>query len=140
MTGTINFELVSPEERLVSVPVGMALIPSLNGEVGIGPDHMPYVMELAPGVVKMYDHVDGDVVRSIFIAGGFADITARDCTVLAEEAVDVTALNAEEVEAEYKQVQDDLALAEEEHDRDRLHKKAYVLKIKLEAAKGAFVL
>ena len=85
----IQFELVSPEEKLVSEPVAMAVIPGDEGEFGVLVGHSALVASLKPGVVEL--SVDGQDNRRIFIASGFADVTPEQCTILAEEAVNVCA-------------------------------------------------
>lgn len=85
MSKQIHFELVSPEEKLVSKPVYMAVIPGTEGEMGIGADHASFVVALKPGIVQLFEK-KGAKPHNIFIAGGFADINGEHCVVLAEEA------------------------------------------------------
>ena len=63
----INFELVSPEAKLVSEPVYMAVIPGEEGVVGVLPGHASLVASLKAGVVELYE-TEGAEPRRIFIA------------------------------------------------------------------------
>ena len=134
----INFELVSPEERLVSDPVNMAIIPGEEGEFGVGAGHCALVAALKPGTVELYNEA-GATPRKIFIAGGFADVTAENCTILAEEAVDVATLNQSEIEQKITDLNEDLSLAEEEIDKTRIIRALDLLKAKLSAITGRLV-
>jgi len=117
MTNQIHFELVSPEERLVSEQVSMAVVPGAEGELGVGAGHAAFVVALKPGAVTLYMGGDADGntnegQRKIFIAGGFADITGAQCTVLAEQAVNVSDLDQNEIEKNIADLNEDLASAE----------------------------
>ncbi len=135
MSEQIHFELVSPEEKLVSEPVKMAVIPGSEGEMGVGAGHSSFVVSLKPGVVKLIVK-EGDEPRNIFIAGGFADVTGESCVVLAEGAVNVNELDQKSVEQEIKDLNEDLGLAEEALDKARVQKKLRLAKAKLSAVTG----
>ena len=86
MAEGIQFELVSPAEKLVSEKCHMVVVPGDEGMIGVLPGHSALVSSLKAGVVKMYKSENDNEPKRIFIAGGFADINPELCTVLAEEA------------------------------------------------------
>ena len=128
---TIQFELVSPERRLVSEPVAMAVIPGTEGEFGVLAGHSALVASLKPGVVEL--QLEGQDSRRIFIAGGFADVTSEQCTVLAEEAVNVSELDQEALQKQASALDEDLGLAKEDTDKARIEKKLALVNAKLDA-------
>ena len=132
MSTEMQFELVSPEEKLVSEGVYLAEIPGDEGVFGVMSGHESLVSSLEPGVVRLHKEQGGEA-RDIFIAGGFADVTAKNCTVLAEEAIDVKDLDKDSLEQFLADLNDDLGLAEEQQDKDRIKQKIVVTKAKLEA-------
>jgi len=132
MTSLINFELVSPEKKLVSEPVHMAVIPGDEGMFGVLHGHCSLLASLKPGVLKIYKTQGGDITR-IFIAGGFADVSAEKCVVLAEEAINVRELNADKIHAELKDLAEDLEMAVEKTDKVRIKNKIGILNAKLQA-------
>ncbi len=132
MSNNIHFELVSPEKKLISQDVYSVQIPGDDGEFGILANHSSLLSSLKPGVVKLYE-TDGASPRNIFIAGGFADVSATNCTVLAEEAIPVEDLNRESLEQHLKDLNDDLAMASEPADKRRVHDKIVLVKAKIEA-------
>ena len=138
----INFELVSPEEKLVSEPVKMAVIPGSEGEMGVGAGHASFVVALQAGVVQLYKEKgpgkDEDA-QKIFIAGGFADVTGEQCTVLAEEAINVNDLDQAGLEQQLENLKEDLGLAEEQADKDRIEADIVMAKAKLSAVTGSIV-
>lgn len=132
----IQFELVSPEEKLVSEPVALATIPGEEGMFGVGAGHTSIVANLKPGVVELYMDKADKQPRRIFIAGGFADVTGTQVTVLAEEAVNVQDLNEADLNQSIKDLNEDLGMADEPADKIRVLKKLALAKAKLEALTG----
>ena len=130
---TINFELVSPEEKLVSEPVALAVIPGSEGELGVGAGHTSFVVSLKPGVVRLFIEGNEKEPRRIFIAGGFADITGESCTVLAEQAVNVNDLDRAALEKEVSTLEKDLNSAVEEADKVRIQGQIDLAEAKLSA-------
>ncbi len=133
MTKTINFELVSPERKLVSEPVYMAVMPGDEGTFGVLSGHSALVSSLRNGVVKLYREQNDNDPQRIFIAGGFADVTPNSCTVLAEEAIPVKDLNRDTLEKELSNLSEDLGMASEKADKERVKGKIAVVKAKISA-------
>lgn len=139
MTGTIAFELVSPESKLVSEPVAMAVMPGEEGEFGVGADHSALVASLKPGVVELYKDGGKEPFRRIFITGGFADVTGASCTVLAEEAVNVNDLSQETLDRELKDLAEDLSIATDGLEKSRIRRRIEMTKARLSAVTGRLV-
>ena len=92
----INLEIVSPEKLLMSRDVDMVVIPAAEGDMGVLEGHSPMMVTLRGGVVSLYE---GDrVIESLFVAGGFAEVTPERCTVLAGEAMPINELDRTEAE------------------------------------------
>ena len=100
---TLTLELVSPERLLFSEPVAMAEIPAAEGDIGVLPGHVPMIVALRGGVIRI--HRSGRDVTRLFVAGGFAEITPERCTVLADEATAVEEIVAETAEARIREAE-----------------------------------
>jgi len=96
MIDRVEFELVSPERLVKSLSVGMVVVPCSEGDIGVLPGHTPLIGTVRPGVVDI--HEDGKVSESIFVSGGFVEVTPERCTLLAEEATAVGDLNQDEAQ------------------------------------------
>lgn len=96
MADTVEFELVSPERLLLSIPVEMVVVPGSEGDFGVLPGHAPMISTVRPGVISIWQ--DGAVDRRVFVAGGVAEVEPERCTVLAEDAVPLE--DADEAEAD----------------------------------------
>ncbi len=115
-SNTIEFELVSPERLLKSEPVEMVVVPGTEGDVGVLPGHSLLIAAVRPGVIDI--HEGGQVRESIFVAGGFAEVSPKRCTVLAEEAVPVADIDRAQAEKRLEDAKQALAEAGEAEDGD----------------------
>lgn len=133
---TFNFELVSPERILVSEPAWQVVIPGEEGYFGVRAGHMSLIAAVRAGVVEIYK-TEGATPEKIFIAGGFADVTAANCTLLAEQAVNVNELDATAIENDIARLNDELKSSADMAEKMVLHKKIALATIKLQAAQTA---
>ena len=91
MAGTLQFDLVSPERRLASLPVSEVNLPGSAGDMTAMEGHAATITTLRPGILKA---VSAEGTKSYVVTGGFAEISATSISVLAERAVPVEELDA----------------------------------------------
>lgn len=127
-----NFELVSPEKLLFSGEVEAVSVPGLEGAFTVMKDHAPVMTALRPGVVEIAR--DGGA-QKLFVRGGFADISDKGLTILAEQAVPLEDLNADKIAAEIRNGEEDLADAKSGEARRQAQEKLDQLR-ELKAALG----
>ena len=131
---TFSFELVSPERKLMSEPARMVVVPGEEGDFGVLPNHSALVSGIRPGVLSVFRPGESAPVR-IFVAGGFADVSPANLTVLAEEAVNVNDLNAADLEQTIRNLTEDMGMAAEA-DKARIQWRIQLTRAKLEAVTG----
>ena len=81
----LHFELVTPDRLVMSDDVYMVVVPGTEGESGIMAGHAPYMTTLRDGAVAIYRSAGAQPER-IPVTGGFAEVSAKGLTVLAESA------------------------------------------------------
>lgn len=79
----MQFDLVTPEELLVSTDAHYITIPGSEGAFGVLKGHQPTISTLNPGKVVV-ENENGS--REYFVSFGFADVTGEKVTILTEEA------------------------------------------------------
>lgn len=84
MAETLQFELVSPERKLVSTAATKVQIPGATGDFTAMPKHAPFLTTLRPGVVTVHGEKG---VEEFVVTGGFAEVSPTSATILAEQAV-----------------------------------------------------
>ncbi|UVC08146.1 F0F1 ATP synthase subunit epsilon [Rhizobium sp. TH2] len=87
MAESFNFELVSPEQLLLSAKVTEIVLPGSEGEMTVMANHSPVMTTIRPGVVTVKQ--EGGETQKFVVFGGFADILPTSCTLLAESALPV---------------------------------------------------
>ena len=80
----VQFDLVSPEHLLASVEASEVQIPGADGDMTAMEGHAPTITTLRPGVLRVV-HSGG--TDEYVVSGGFAEITAKGVSVLAEQAL-----------------------------------------------------
>jgi F-type H+-transporting ATPase subunit epsilon len=81
----LHFELVTPDRMVTSGEVYMVVVPGVEGEAGIMAGHAPYMTTLRNGDIAVY-RSQGAQPERIPVTGGFAEVSERGLTVLAESA------------------------------------------------------
>ena len=81
----LRFELVTPERLVRSEDVHMVVVPGSEGEFGVLEGHAPFMSTLRNGDIAIYRTAGGEPER-IAVEGGFAEVSDRGLTVLAEKA------------------------------------------------------
>ena len=94
MANTLKLEVVTPEAVALSEEVDMVTLPGVEGEMGIYPQHVPLLTQLAPGIVVARK---GDQVFTLAVSEGFVEITGNHVSILTDLAVSA---DADEAEAE----------------------------------------
>ena len=117
MADKIHFDLVSPEQMLLSEDVIMVTLPGTEGYFGVLAGHAPVISTLKPGVI---DVKDGESSMRIFVRGGFAEVDPNRVVVLAEEAIPLEGLDTEALDARIRDTEEDLTLAKTDAERARV--------------------
>lgn len=138
LQNTFLLELVSPERVLSSEEVEFAVLPAMEGGIGVLPGHSPFLTALKPGVIEIHKKRDQEV-RKIFVAGGFVDITPTVCTTLAVGAVPVSELNQATVEKKIEEIQKELTETQNSDEFQRVEERLLTEKAKLQAITGKLV-
>ena len=112
MNNKINFDFVSPEASIVSSEVDMVLIPGVDGDAGILPDHSPFMTTLRQGIVEVT--FEQGNVKKYLVEGGFADITQDKMTILAETSLNLSDSDSKVLKSEIDIINEKLASAEED--------------------------
>lgn len=81
----LKFELVTPDRLVMSDNVYMVVVPGTEGQSGIMAGHAPYMTTLKNGELAVY-RTQGSQPERINVTGGFAEVSEKGLTVLAESA------------------------------------------------------
>ncbi len=128
-----HFELVSPEKLLFSGDVESVVVPGSDGQFTVMKDHAPVMTTMRPGVVDVNE--SGSKALRLFVRGGFADVSASGLTILAEQAIPLEQLNAEDIAREIGNAEEDVSDASTDDARNAAQERLDQLR-ELRAALG----
>ena len=95
MADAFSFELVSPERLLMSGDATEVSVPGSEGMFTVMSNHSPLMSTIRPGILTVKQAGGADA--SFVVFGGFADVTPKSCTILAERAVPVAEADKAEI-------------------------------------------
>ena len=94
MPETYKIQIVSPEKVIFSdEKVHQVVLPSYEGEMGILKDHIPVILFLRPGIIKILKPSDN--VDSFFIQDGIIEFYNNNLTILSTKIINIKNLNKE---------------------------------------------
>jgi F-type H+-transporting ATPase subunit epsilon len=111
MADTLQFDLVSPERRLASVKALRIQLPGMSGDFTALPNHAPFLTTLRPGVIQVTSETE---TVEYVVTGGFAEVSADAASVLAERAVERSAVMAGMLDDLHKEAEKAAAEAPED--------------------------
>jgi F-type H+-transporting ATPase subunit epsilon len=83
MANTFYLEIVTPERKFFSGDVEMLILKTPDGEIGILKDHMPMVIAVAIGPIRIQK--DGEWLEAV-LSEGFMEIRQEKTVILADTA------------------------------------------------------
>ncbi len=83
MASEFFLEIITPERKFFAGQVGMVVLKTPNGEMGILKDHLPMVVAVSIGPLRML--VDGAWQHAV-VGEGFMEITHDKTTIMADTA------------------------------------------------------
>jgi len=97
---SFHFELVSPERLIFSGEVQQVVVPGSEGAFTVLQGHAPMMSTIRPGVIEVFETRDRS--NKLFVRGGFADVSDKGLTILAEQALPLAELDAAALDAQLR--------------------------------------
>jgi F-type H+-transporting ATPase subunit epsilon len=81
---SLTLEIVTPEARVYSDTVDTVVIPTVEGEIGILPGHIPLLTQVGAGELRVLKNGKTELLA---VGNGFAEIDGDKVSILAESAI-----------------------------------------------------
>jgi len=105
MDGKVTLEIVTPQGLALHVEVDEVTAPSVSGEFGVLPGHLPLLAALRTGIVAYHA---GGVERKLAVAEGFVEIKDDRALLLTDKVATREEVDPVRVRLELKDVADKL--------------------------------
>ena len=106
----LTLEIVTPEAKVYSDTIDSVVIPTVAGEIGVLPGHIPLLTQIEHGELRV---TKGATTQMLAVSGGFAQIDGDRVRVLAEHAITEEKIDEHAVEAALKRAEDELKAAKD---------------------------
>jgi len=83
MADKLNLEVITPERLVLQESVDEVVVPGLDGELGILPEHTALISQLKTGVLT---YRQGAASKQLHVSGGFVEVQADSVAVLSDVA------------------------------------------------------
>jgi F-type H+-transporting ATPase subunit epsilon len=114
---TLHVEVVTAERELYNGEADIVDAPGADGQLGILPRHAALLALLKPGALQI--KLDG-AVETIFVGGGFLEVSNNTVTVLADSAEHAEDIDRARAEEARRRAQDQLAQTQSNVERAQL--------------------
>jgi len=101
----LTLEIVTPEARVYSDTVETVVIPTVEGEIGILPGHIPLLTQVGAGELRV---VKNGKTELLAVGNGFAEIDGDKVSILAESAIAEDKIDVEAAEKAMQRAQEAL--------------------------------
>jgi F-type H+-transporting ATPase subunit epsilon len=101
----LTLEIVTPEARVYSETVDTVVVPTVEGEIGILPGHIPLVAQLGAGELRAGK---GTATQLLVVGGGFVQVSGDKVSILADSAIEEEKIDENAVAAAMKRAEDAL--------------------------------
>lgn len=112
----MQVEVVSNERSIYEGEANFAVIPTVNGELGIYPRHEPVMSLVRPGVLRLTVPNEKEEVL-VAVAGGVLEVRPHKITVLADVAVRSSEMDEARAAEAKKAAEENLAKAQDSQSR-----------------------
>jgi F-type H+-transporting ATPase subunit epsilon len=102
----LNLEIVTPDARVYSDTIDSVVIPTVEGEVGVLPGHIPLLTQVEHGELRV---TKGTETIFLAVSGGFAEVEGDRVHVLAEYAISEEKIDEKAVEDALRRAEQQLA-------------------------------
>ncbi|HKE05761.1 MAG TPA: F0F1 ATP synthase subunit epsilon [Blastocatellia bacterium] len=116
MADKLNLEVITPEKLALREEVDEVIVPGLDGELGILPDHTPLISQLKTGILT---YRQGAQSRRMHVSGGFVEVASDRVSVLSDVAEKPEEIDLERAQRAKERAERRLASRGEEVDFPR---------------------
>jgi F-type H+-transporting ATPase subunit epsilon len=106
----LTLEIVTPEAKVYSDTIDTVVIPTVQGEIGILPGHIPLLTMVREGELRV---TKAGVTQALAVGRGFAEVDGDRVSVLAEGAISVEKIDEAAAEAAMKRAEEALKAAKD---------------------------
>ena len=129
---SFNVSVVTQVRKILEQEAGYLRLRTSEGDIGILPNHAPYVAELAMGKMEI-ESPEKDKRDVYFLSGGFIEFSNNQATVIADEILPIEKIDIETEQVKIEELKKLLEKLSVEEEKTKIQKKIKISLKKIEA-------
>ena len=129
---SFKVSVVTQIKKVLEQEAGYLRLRTSEGDIGILPNHAPFVAELSMGKMEI-ESPNKDKRDIYFLSGGFLEISNNQATIIADEIFPIEEIDIESEQTLVENLKKELEKLETDEEKKRLQKKLKISLAKIEA-------
>ena len=129
---SFNVSVVTQVKKILEQEAGYLRLRTSEGDIGILPNHAPFVAELSMGKMEI-ESPNKDRRNIYFFSGGFLEISNNQVTIIADEILPIEEIDIENEQTQVEELKKELEKLEIDEEKKKLQKKLKISLAKIEA-------
>ena len=129
---SFNVSVVTQVKKILEQEAGYLRLRTSEGDIGILPNHAPFVAELSMGKMEI-ESPNKDRRNIYFLSGGFLEISNNQVTIIADEILPREEIDIENEQTQVEELKKELEKLEIDEEKKKLQKKLKISLAKIEA-------
>ena len=129
---SFDVSVVTQVKKILEQEAGYLRLRTSEGDIGILPNHAPFVAELSMGKMEI-ESPNKDKRDVYFLSGGFLEISDNQATIIADEIFPIEEINIETEENLFENLKKELEKVSTEEEKKKLQKKLKISLAKIDA-------
>ena len=129
---SFNVSVVTQVKKILEQEAGYLRLRTSEGDIGILPNHAPFVAELSMGKMEI-ESPNKDRRDVYFLSGGFLEISNNQATIIADEILPIEEIDIENEQTQIEELKKELEKLEIDEEKKKIQKKLKISLAKIEA-------
>ena len=118
---SFNVSVVTQVKKILEQEAGYLRLRTSEGDIGILPNHAPFVAELSMGKMEI-ESPNKDKRDIYFLSGGFLEISNNQATIIADEIFPIEEIDIESEQTLVDNLKKELEKLETDEEKKKLQK------------------
>ena len=129
---SFNVSIVTQVKKILEQEAGYLRLRTSEGDIGILPNHAPFVAELSMGKMEI-ESPNKDRRDIYFLSGGFLEISNNQATVIADEILPIEEIDIESEQTLVENLKKELEKVSTEEEKKKPQKNLKISLAKIDA-------
>lgn len=117
---SLNLTIANPLKVLLKETSHMVLLPTVDGEIGVLYDHIPMIVSLNFGLIKIAASTN-DIIEAFYIDGGVARVDGKNLDVICNHMLSSAGLDIENLLAQMSSIDNLTIMSDKKEFYDKIY-------------------